>query len=33
MYNLAKSTAVETLSSFLDPIVKNIGDGYDLMVE
>lgn len=33
MYDLAKSTAIETLLSFLNPIVNNIGDAYTLVVE
>lgn len=33
MYTLAKATAIETLSSFLGPIVESINDGYHLVVE
>ena len=33
MYELAKTTAIETISSFLEPIVKNMNDGYTLIVE
>ena len=33
MYELAKSTAIETLLSFLNPIIYNLGDAYTLVVE
>lgn len=33
MYDLARTTAIETISSFLSPIIENMGDGYTLVVE